>query len=253
MSHLGLRHLLPGMLKGTRYYSPFYWILRETRGKLTLKDKINDLGFLVATATTRLSRPSRQYAREYQGFMEMQGLRPFRGVTLEEYLSEAQKDFDVIHSRVLDAFGREGSRHRTVVFPSGSAHQIMPPQLAAKVLSHADFAFHEKDDFSKDYEQAGLNVIRFGNPPEQICELIASASTVFSTDSFSFPFGADVERQGCSDDDGNAGTNHISPLFPGVAGSRVACGMQFLLEAGSHRPGSPLPGGEGILCDLGEP
>ena len=52
MSHLGLRHLLPGMLRGKRYYSPFYWILRETRGKLTVKDKINDLGFLVAAAST---------------------------------------------------------------------------------------------------------------------------------------------------------------------------------------------------------
>ena len=184
MSHLGLRHLLPGMLKGKRYYSPFYWILRETRGKMTVKDKINDLGFFVAIATTRLSRPSRQYAREYQGFMEMQGLRPFRDVTLEEFLSEAQKDFDVIHARAHEAFGREDSRHRTVVFPSGSSHQTMPPEFAVKVFPQADFAFHEKDDFSKDFERAGLNVIRFGNPPEQICELIASASTVFCTDSF---------------------------------------------------------------------
>jgi hypothetical protein len=99
-------------------------------------------------------------------------------------LSEAQEDFDAIHARVLEAFGRENSRHRIVVFPSGSSHQIMPPQFAAKVLPSAEFAFHEKDDLSKDYEQAGLTVIRFGNPPEQICELIASASTVFCTDSF---------------------------------------------------------------------
>jgi hypothetical protein len=183
ISHLGLRHLLPGMLRGQKYYSPFYWILRETRSKLTVKDKINDLGFLVATATTLLSRSSRQYVHEYQGFMEMQGLRPFRDVAVEEYLSEAQKDFDVIHSRALETFGSEGSRHRTVVFPSGSAHQIMPPQLAAKVLSHADFAFHEKDDFAKEFEEAGVGVVRFSSA-EQICELIASASTVFCTDSF---------------------------------------------------------------------
>ena len=37
--------------------------------------------------------------------MEMQGLRPFRDITVEEFLSEAQKDFDVIHSRVLETFG----------------------------------------------------------------------------------------------------------------------------------------------------
>jgi hypothetical protein len=184
MSHLGLRHLLPGMLRGKRYYSPFYWILRETRTALTIKDKINDLGFLVAVATTRLSRPRRGYVYAYQGFMEMQGLRPFRDVTLKEYLSQAQIDFDTIHSRVCEEFGSKSPRQRTVVFPSGAAHQIMPPEFAAKFLSFADFAFHEKDSFSKEYERAGLNVVRFGNPPEEICELIASASAVYCTDSF---------------------------------------------------------------------
>jgi hypothetical protein len=184
MSHLGLRHLLPGMLRGRRYYSPFYWTLRAMRKKITLKDKVNDLGFHAAFATNRLSRPERQYLHEYQGFTEMQGLPPFRDVTLEEYLSEAQKDFDGIHARVLEMFGQRASRDRTVVFPAGSAHQIMPPQLAARTLPFAEFAFYEKDDFAKEFEQVGLNVIRFGKPPEQICELIASASAVFSTDSF---------------------------------------------------------------------
>ncbi len=108
MSHLGLRHLVPGMLQGKRYYSPFYWTSRAARTRITLKDKVNDLGFQVAFATTRLSRPERQYLHEYQGFMEMQGLRPFRDVTLEEYLSEAQKDFDGIHSHVLEMFGQGG-------------------------------------------------------------------------------------------------------------------------------------------------
>lgn len=184
MSHLGLRHLLPGMLHGKRYYSPFYWILRETRTSFTIKDKINDLGFLLAIATTRLSRPRRECVYEYQGFMEMQGLPPFRDVSLEEYLSEAQFDFDCIHTRVLEAFGPRDSRQRTVVFPSGAAHQIMPPEFAAKVLPFADFAFHAKDSFAKEYDQAGLKVVRFGNPPEEICELIASSSSVLCTDSF---------------------------------------------------------------------
>lgn len=184
MNHLGLRHLLPGMLRGKRYYSPFYWILRETRTKLTVKDKVNDLGFLLAIATTRLSRPRRQYVYAYQGFMEMQGLRPFRDVSLEEYLSEAQFDFDRIHTRVLEAFGPRDSSQRVVVFPSGAAHQIMPPEFAAQVLPMADFAFHEKDSFAKEYEQAGLKVVRFGNPPEEICEIVASSSSVFCTDSF---------------------------------------------------------------------
>ena len=60
----------------------------------------------------------------------------------------------------------------------------MPPEFAAKVLPFADFAFHAKDSFAKEYERAGLKVVRFGNPPEEICEMIASSSSVFCTDSF---------------------------------------------------------------------
>ena len=151
MSHLGLRHLLPGMLRGRRYYSPFYWTLRAMRKKITLKDKVNDLGFHAAFATTRLSRPERKYLHEYQGFMEMQGLSPFRDVTLEEFLSEAQRDFDGIHARVLKMFGPRASRDRTVVFPSASAHQIMPPHVAAELFPSAEFAFYEKDTLAQDY------------------------------------------------------------------------------------------------------
>jgi hypothetical protein len=184
MNHLGLRHLVPGVLRGKRYYSPFYWILRATRSRFTLKDKMNDLGFLLAGATGRVSRPSRRLVFAYQGFMEMQGLGPFRDVSAEEFAREAPQDHDAIHARVLKAFGPVGARRRTVVFPSGAAHQIMPPDVAARLMPSAEFAFHEKDGFSRDYEQAGLKVVRFGAPPEEICELIASAAAVFTTDSF---------------------------------------------------------------------
>ncbi len=184
MCYLGLRHLLPRMSLGKRYYSPFYWIMRSMRDRTTIKDKLNDAGFFLAAATTRLSLPNRDYIHEYQGFMELQGLRPFRDVSVEEYVNEAQTEFQVMHARVLEMFGRDAARNRTIVFPAGSAHQIMPPQLAAEVLSNADFAFYEKDGFAKEFEEVGLNVIKFGKPPEEICELMASASAVFCTDSF---------------------------------------------------------------------
>ena len=184
MSHLGLRHLLPGMLRGKRYYSPFYWVLRSTRVGKTFKDRLNDIGFSLAASTARLSFPSRKFIDKYQGFMELQGLKPFRDVSAKEFLGEAQTDFDVIGRRARNLFGRNAARNRIVVFPSGSAHQIMPPDVAARILRNADFAFYEKDELAAGFEQAGLNVIRFGKPPEQICELIASASAVFCTDSF---------------------------------------------------------------------
>ena len=110
ISHLGIRHLLPGLLAGKRYYSPFYWILRATRTRITVKDKINDLGFVLAGATMRLTRPSRHLVHEYQGFMELQGLRPFRSVSLEEYLAAAPCDLDRISNRASAMFPPEAGR-----------------------------------------------------------------------------------------------------------------------------------------------
>jgi hypothetical protein len=182
--HHGLRDLLPGLLAGKRYYSPFYWSLRATRTKRRIiKDKLNDVGYFLATKTDRLSRPDRHLVFEYQGFMEMQGLQPFRDVSLAEFLAEAGIDFDAIGARAAGEFPSGAPAHRTVVFPSGTAHQIMPPDTAARLLPSADFAFHVKDGFSKEYEQAGLKVLRF-EKPEQICGMIASVSTVLCTDSF---------------------------------------------------------------------
>jgi len=186
MSHLGIRHLLPGLLAGKRYYSPFHWILRTTRAETTVKDKINDLGFMIAGATKRLTRPSRHLVHEYQGFMELQGLRPFRTVSLEEYLEAAPFDLAKIDKRISAMFPSEGCSSRVVVFPSGSAHQIMPPQVAADLLPSAQFAFHAKDTFAQEYIDLGLDVLRFGNPPGEICELIASSSVTICTDSFPF-------------------------------------------------------------------
>jgi len=184
ISHLGIRHLLPGLLAGKRYYSPFYWILRATRTRITVKDKINDLGFMFAGATMRLTRPSRHLVHEYQGFMELQGLRPFRSVSLEEYLAAASCDLDRISNRASAMFPPEAGSCRIVVFPSGSAHQIMPPHVAAKLYPSAEFAFYEKDTLAQDYVDLGMKVFYYGKPPEEICKLIASSSIVICTDSF---------------------------------------------------------------------
>src|ERR1700685_3978321 len=40
-THLGLRHLIGGILKGKRYVLPFYWIMRTTDNRMTLKRHLN--------------------------------------------------------------------------------------------------------------------------------------------------------------------------------------------------------------------
>ena len=252
MSHLGLRHLLPGILKGKRYYAPFYWILRATRTETTLKDKVNDLGFLLACASGRVMRPSRRLVFEYQGFVEMQGLKPFRDVTAEEFVAASRPDLDAIHARVLSVFGSPGSAERTVVFPSGAAHQIVPPEVAARLLPAAEYAFHEKDGFSMEYEQAGLKVIRFGAPAEEILRTDRVGDGGFHHRQFSFPSGADVAGQDGRDADGNEGRDDRTPCFSRVPRDSVRGRMPPLPAPDPNRPRPSLPGGTDLLRHLGE-
>jgi hypothetical protein len=116
--------------------------------------------------------------------MELQGLRPFQTICLEEYLDAAPCDLDEIDKRVSAMFPPGIHSHGIVVFPSGTAHNIMPPEIAASLLPFAQYAFHEKDPFAEEFAALGLNVLRFGNPPEEICSIIASSTLTICTDSF---------------------------------------------------------------------
>ncbi len=183
MLHHGLRRLLPGLLKGEAYYSPFYWLLRFRRPRTELKDRINDVAFLAASVVTRLSLPNSKYAFKYQGFMEIQGLKPFRSVTPAQFDSAAPAVLEKLRVRVQSLFPPQAMRSAELVFPSGTAHQIMPPDFGAAYFRDAQFAFHRKDGFAAEFLNLGLNVVYFESP-QDIFTLIANARTVYATDSF---------------------------------------------------------------------
>jgi len=183
MLHYGLRRLLPGLLNGEAYYSPFYWLLRHRRPRTTIKDRLNDVAFQAASLVTRLSLPTEKYTFKYQGFMEIQGLKPFRRVTLAQFEAAAPAVLEKLRVRVQSLFPGQGSGSSVLVFPSGSAHQIMPPDFAAEYFRDARFAFHRKDLFASEYLNLGLSVVYFESP-EDIFSLISGAGTVYSTDSF---------------------------------------------------------------------
>ena len=142
-------------------------------------------GFLAAIATARLSRPCREYVYASQGFMEMQGLRPFRGVTPEEYLGKTRrltlKPFTCACWKCLE---RRRGETGTWYFLRDRRTRLCRRSLRQGFFPMRSLRFTRGTIFQKTTERAGLKVIRFGNPPEEICELIASATAVFCVDSF---------------------------------------------------------------------
>lgn len=183
-THYGLRHLLSGISKGTRYVHPFHWVLRETRKNTNTKDRINDLAVGVAAASGRLLIPVKRYVWEYQGFMELSALQPFSGVDVELFESVGSRDWASLGENLRSLFPRNvKTGTEIVVFPSGTAHQIMPVSFARDHLGSASFAFHAADTYRAQYEREGLKVMTFSTP-EEMLQLGGDSRFVLCTDSF---------------------------------------------------------------------
>jgi len=118
----------------------------------------------------------------YQGYMELQALAPFRGVGHAEFDEQAMQDFAGLCARLQAQFGASRSKG-VVVFPGGTAHQVMPPRWAADHLRDATFAFHATDPYAQKFSAEGLRVGRFENP-EEMLKLGQGASMILVTDSF---------------------------------------------------------------------
>jgi len=182
-SHLGIRHLLPDLLKGKAYHLPFFWLLCQQRPRETLKDGLNDLAIQAASKFLPLSLPERRHTFRYQGFMELQGLQPFRSIEWEEFVTASGPTLSEIKARLHKRFAPATEPSGYAIFPSGTAHQIMPPAFAASYYPRATFFFHRKDKYSADFLKEGLRVEYF-ETPQDIFSIFAAADRVISTESF---------------------------------------------------------------------
>lgn len=183
-THYGLRHLLGGMIHGVKYVHPFHWILHETKTARTLKTATNEIAIGIAAHSGRLLLPHRNLVWEYQGFMELSALKPFADITVKQFETASEPDLLSL-SNVLQKITPCSGIYsdEVVVFPSGTAHQIMPPHFARKYLPSAVFAFHARDGFAREYEAMGLRMANFTSPEEMLA-LGYSARSVICTDSF---------------------------------------------------------------------
>jgi len=183
-THLGLRHLLGGMIKGDRYVLPFYWLMRRHRKTTTLKHRLNDAAILSTAkmGLIRLTDPAK--VADYAGYMELSALPPFAYIGFDQFCSEASRDLPELQLRLKTLGSTYPPRTgEVVVYPSGSAHQIMPHTWATRHLSGARFVFHRSDPYAREFRENGLKVEIF----DTVDDLLRSglgARRIICTDSF---------------------------------------------------------------------
>jgi hypothetical protein len=182
-SHLGLRHLLPGMLRGQHFICPFNRILQHERKRTRFKEYLNDALFESLEVTGRIRLPLKSTVRAYQGYHELSAFSELQ-VPVEDFIAQAQKDLGEVRERLQSRWPREDpARFGLLVFPGGTAHQGMPVSWARRHAPRATYAFFRNDSFQKEYQSAGLATRTFASV-EELFVLLAAARQTWVTDSF---------------------------------------------------------------------
>jgi hypothetical protein len=182
-NHLGLRHLLPKIMQGERFACPFTRILQTERKHTKAKDVLNDALFTLVSATRRIKQPTVSSVRTYQGFHEL-SMFPELRASYPEFVTQTKHDALEIQKRLHLHWPKcNPPEFDILVFPGGSAHQIMPPAWAKANLPKATFAFFAGDPFQLEFEALGLTTQNFKST-EDLILLIAAAGWILVTDSF---------------------------------------------------------------------
>lgn len=182
-SHLGLRHLLPRVMKGERFACPFTRILQAERKKTGMKDVVNDILFELASAVGKIKQPTISTVQTYQGFHEF-SMFPELRAPYSVFMTQASRDFLEIRARLIQHWPKcKDSKFDVLVFPGGSAHQIMPPSWAKMNLPLATYAFFAGDVLQSEFEALELPTQSFGSA-EELLDLASAAIKILVTDSF---------------------------------------------------------------------
>src|SRR5262249_20870514 len=95
----GLRHLLPGILKGQRYLVPYHRIVVKDWGRGTAKDRINVLLHTAADRLNILQLPPWPALHEYLGLLEVQCLARLRNTSAGAFYAQLELDYPALVER----------------------------------------------------------------------------------------------------------------------------------------------------------
>ena len=94
----GLRHLLPGALKGQRYLVPYHRIVVKDWNRWTAKDRINVFLHTAADRLNILQLPPWSSLHEYQGLLEVQCLARLRNTSADAFHAQLEVGYPALSS-----------------------------------------------------------------------------------------------------------------------------------------------------------
>jgi hypothetical protein len=183
-THLGLRRLVPAVLRGHRFVNPFVWELAAQTGRSGLKSRMNAVAFRALERMGRVHLPAAQYAGSYLGWTQVSALPVAAGIVETEIRAQLVRDLPELRARLQRLVPPETSARVTTVFPSGTSFQFMPASVAAELAGGAvRFAMHAADPYQEQLRAHGLRIVCFRDARE-LLQLAASSDFNISTDSF---------------------------------------------------------------------
>jgi hypothetical protein len=189
-SSLGLRHLLPNAIKGSRFASPYGRVVISDWNVWTLKDKLNWAAILFANKLSLVHTPPLNSLKYYQSYSEIVTLPSFRDIDYFSFesklLSLAPSIMEALQSSPTSPEYSPPSsiETRTVIFPTGTGYQFIPLWWALEYLPNAVYAFFHKDPDLVRWSEAGLETVAFYEQPGDLLDLANKSKLAISTDSF---------------------------------------------------------------------
>jgi hypothetical protein len=149
-------------MAGERFLTPFYEILRADRKATNLKHRLNHVLTQAAKGTGSFLVPNSASVNCYQGYHELSAVSELSAVTYHLFVEQAQQDFFRVRERLQARWPKnERPKWKVLVLPSGTGHQIMPPNWARAHLPEATYAFFVRDEYKNEFLSKGLRVVEF--------------------------------------------------------------------------------------------
>lgn len=188
---LGLRSLIPGILKGERYIAPFQRAIVAERKKKSLTDPLNMLLFEIADKLGFVHLPSKQTGLSFHGYMETAGIKAFRDISFDAFSVQVNKDWPLIYERLNGEIPLspelkvpDDMNENIVFFANGRSRQFAPLWWAKENFPDAYYAFFHLEPDYELFKQNGMKVIPYYKEAGDIIAIAKHAKWVVCTDSF---------------------------------------------------------------------
>ncbi len=189
---IGLKDLIPLILKGERFIAPFQRIVVAERKQKSFKDPINLLLFGVMDKLGLIHVPPTKVMSSYHGYLETAGIKKLRDVAYETFKNQVNEDYPILYEKLNqdlplspELIIPDDIGENIVFFANGNSRQFAPLWWAQKHFPIAYYAFFHEEEDLKIFRDAGMKVIPFYKEIGDMVEISKRAKWTVCTDSFS--------------------------------------------------------------------